>query len=59
MKRKFFFKRMWYFVLVMLIPTLLLVAVITQMTYRNQTRQMVQTNRHSIEIARSNISTPS
>ncbi len=56
MKRKFFFKRMWYFVLVMLIPTLLLVAVITQMTYRNQTRQMVQTNRHSIEIARSNIS---
>lgn len=56
MKRKFFFKRMWYFVLVMLIPTLLLVAVITQMTFRNQTRQMVQTNQHGIEIARSNIS---
>ena len=28
MKRKFFLKRMWNFVVVMLIPTLLLVAVV-------------------------------
>lgn len=56
MKRKFFLKRMWHFIIAMLIPTLLLVAVITQMTLRNQMHQMIQTNQHGIEIARSNIS---
>ena len=36
MKRKFFLKRMWNFVVVMLIPALLLVAVTTYMTFVTQ-----------------------
>lgn len=56
MKRKFFLRRMWHFVLVMLIPALLLVAVTTYMTLRNQMHQMAQTNQHGIETVQSNIS---
>lgn len=56
MKRKFFLKRMWHFVLVMLIPTLLLVAVTAYMTLRNEMHQMTQTNQHGIDTVQSNIS---
>lgn len=56
MKRKFFLRRMWHFVLVMLIPTLLLVAVTAYMTLRNQMHQMTQTNQHGIDTVQSNIS---
>lgn len=56
MKRKFFLKRMWHFVLVMLIPTLLLVAVTAYMTLRNEMHQITQTNQHGIDTVQSNIS---
>lgn len=56
MKRKFFLKRMWHFVLVMLIPTLLLVAVTAYMALRNEMHQMTQTNQHGIDTVQSNIS---
>ena len=42
MKRKFFLKRMWNFVVVMLIPALLLVAVTTYMTLVTQMHRMTQ-----------------
>lgn len=44
MKRKFFLKRMWNFVVVMLIPALLLVAVTTYMTFVTQMHRMTQDN---------------
>ncbi len=56
MKRKFFFKRMWNFVVVMLIPALLLVAVTTYMTLVTQMRRMSQSNDNDIEAVRTNIS---
>ena len=56
MKRKFFLKRMWNFVVVMLIPALLLVAVTTYMTLVTQMHRMTQDNERGIEAVRSNIS---
>lgn len=56
MKRKFFLKRMWNFVVVMLIPALLLVAVTTYMTFVTQMHRMTQDNERGIEAVRSNIS---
>ena len=56
MKRKFFLKRMWNFVVVMLIPALLLVAVTTYMTFVTQMHRMMQDNERGIEAVRSNIS---
>ena len=56
MKRKFFLKRMWSFVIVMLIPALLLVAVTTYMTLVTQMHRMTQDNERGIEAVRSNIS---
>ena len=41
MKRKFFLKRMWNFVVVMLIPALLLVAVTTYMTLVTQMHRKI------------------
>lgn len=56
MKKKFFLRRMWQFVLLMLIPTLLLVAVTTYMSLRDQMHRMAQSNRHSMETVESNLS---
>lgn len=42
MKRKFFLKRMWSFVIVMLIPALLLVAVTTYLTGMTRTNMVMQ-----------------
>lgn len=56
MKRKFFLKRMWNFVVVMLIPALLLVAVTTYMTFVTQMHRTTQDNERGIEAVRSNIS---
>lgn len=49
-------KRMWNFVVVMLIPALLLVAVTTYMTFVTQMHRMTQDNERGIEAVRSNIS---
>lgn len=56
MKRKFFLKRMWNFVVVMLIPALLLVAVTTYMALNTQMRRMSQSNDRDIESVQTNIS---
>lgn len=56
MKEKFFFKRMWNFVVVMLIPALFLVAVTTYMTLVTQMRRMSQSNEDYIKAVRTNIS---
>lgn len=47
---------MWNFVVVMLIPALLLVAVTTYMTFVTQMHRMTQDNERGIEAVRSNIS---
>jgi len=52
MKRKFFLKRMWNFVVVMLIPALLLVAVTTYMTFVTQMHRMTQDNGNGLKAAR-------
>ena len=56
MKRKFFLKRMWSFVIVMLIPALLLVAVTTYMTLTTQKRRMSESNARDIDAVQTNIS---
>ena len=56
MKRKFFLKRMWSFVIVMLIPALLLVAVTTYMTLTTQMRRMSESNARDIDAVQTNIS---
>ena len=50
MKRKFFLKRMWNFVVVMLIPALLLVAVTTYMTLVTQMHRMTQDNERVLRL---------
>lgn len=56
MQGKFFLKRMWNFVVAMLIPALLLAAVTAYMTLVTQMRHMTQDNERGIEAVRSNIS---
>ena len=56
MKRKLLFKRMWSFVMVMLIPALLLVAVTTYMTLTTQMRRMSESNARDIDAVQTNIS---
>ena len=56
MQRKFFLKRMWNFVIVMLIPALLLVAVTAYMALVTQMRRMSQSNDGDIESVQTNIS---
>lgn len=56
MKRKFFLKRMWSFVIVMLISALLLVAVTTYMTLTTQMRRMSESNARDIDAVQTNIS---